>query len=192
MSDCLVINSSGQPLSLVPLSTVSWQVALRLYFTDKVKIIKEHDNWVVRSQHLEMNVPSIVIMTEQAKWDRSLKYNRHNVFVRDEFTCQLQITNKCKNRNGKTTVDNLTLDHVLPRSLGGKTTWTNVCTCCKDCNGKKGNDKTILPKKLPKKPTYYELLAKRKNRPLFIKDIAWNDYISWPEDLVTVTPHKSE
>ena len=61
MADVLVLNSDGQPLSLVPLSVVSWQVALRLIFTEKVKILKEYDDWVVRSQHLEMPVPSIII-----------------------------------------------------------------------------------------------------------------------------------
>lgn len=178
------------PLSLVPLSVVSWQVALRLLFTEKVKVLKEYDDWVVRSQHLELPVPSIIIMTDQVKWSKTLKYNRTNVYLRDDFTCQLQITSRCKDRKGKTTVADLTLDHVKPKSQGGGTSWTNVCASCKACNSEKGNDASIVPKKAPWKPTYYEILAKRKTLPICIKDEEWKFYIAWPEHLVTVVPHQ--
>jgi 5-methylcytosine-specific restriction endonuclease McrA len=191
MADCLILNADGMPLSLVPLSVVSWQVAMRLYFTDKVKILKEYDDWVVRSQHLEMAVPSIVIMSEQVKWAKTLKYSRANVYLRDDFTCQLQTTRKCKEKNGKHPIHELTLDHVVPKSHGGKTSWSNVVTCCKACNSDKGNDKTIVPKKVPKKPTYYEILAKRKTLAIHIRDEEWKHYIAWPEHLVTVVPHSA-
>lgn len=189
MADVLLLNADGMPLSLVPLSIVSWQVAMRLIFTDKVKVLKEYDNWVVRSQHLEINVPSIIIMCEQVKWAKSLKYSRNNVYLRDDFTCQLQITSKCKDRHGHSHIDNLTLDHVVPKSHGGKTSWTNVTTSCKECNGAKGNDRTILPKKAPIKPTYYQILAKRKTLPIHIKDEEWKFYIQWPDHLVKVVNH---
>lgn len=189
MADVLLLNADGMPLSLVPLSIVSWQVAMRLIFTDKVKVLKEYDNWVVRSQHLEINVPSIIIMSEQVKWAKSLKYSRNNVYLRDDFTCQLQITSKCKDRHGHSHVDNLTLDHVVPKSHGGKTSWTNVTTSCKECNSAKGNDRTILPKKAPIKPTYYQILAKRKTLPIHVKDEEWKFYIQWPDHLVKVVNH---
>lgn len=184
MSDVLVLNSSGEPLSLVPLSTVTWQTALKLVFADKAKVLKTYDDWVVHSQYLTINVPSVVIVTEHVRWNRHLKYNRINVYLRDNFTCQLQITNKCKSVKGKVDVDELTLDHVVPRVHGGKNTWTNTCTSCKDCNGEKGSDKNIVPKILPKKPSYYEILAKRKSLPLCIHDEDWKNYIPWPEHLL--------
>lgn len=190
MADTLILNADGMPLSQVPLSVIKWQVAMRLYFTDKVRILKEYDDWVVRSQHLEMQVPSIVIMTEQVKWAKTLKYSRANVYMRDDFTCQLQVTSKCKDRHGHSHIDELTLDHVVPKSHGGKTSWTNVTTSCKACNSAKGNDHTIVPKKMPRKPTYYEILAKRKTLPIHIKDADWMHYIAWPENLVTVVPHQ--
>ena len=190
MADVLLLNANGMPLSLVPLSLVTWQVAMRLYFTDKVKILKEYDDWVIRSQHLEIKVPSIVIMTEQVKWAKSLKYSRTNVYLRDDFTCQLQTTGRCKDRGGKTILPDLTLDHVVPKSHGGKTTWTNVTTSCKACNSEKGNDHTIVPKKMPTKPTYYQILAKRKTMPIHIKDEEWKYYIQWPEHLIKVIPHQ--
>lgn len=188
MSDVLLLNANGVPLSLVPLSVVSWQIAMRLLFTDKVKVLKSYDDWVVRSQHLEMPVPSIIIMSDQVKWQKTLKYSRTNVYLRDDFTCQLQITNRCKDRAGKGKIIDLTLDHVVPRSLGGKTNWTNVCTSCKECNGQKGADETILPKKQPTKPTYYEILAKRKTMPVQIRDEEWKHYIAWPEHLIRIVP----
>jgi 5-methylcytosine-specific restriction endonuclease McrA len=161
---------------------------MRLIFLGKVKVLKSYDNWKVRSQFLEMDVPSIVIMTEQAKWSKTLKYSRANVYMRDSFTCQLQITGKCRDLHGKVKVSELTLDHVVPRSQGGKTNWTNVCTSCKDCNSEKGDDETIVPKKKPHRPTYYEILAKRKTLPIHVRDAEWIYYINWPPELVKVIP----
>ena len=189
MSDTLLLNADGMPLSLVPLSVVTWQVAMRLIFTEKVKVLKSYDDWVVRSQHLEMAVPSIIIMSDQVKWAKTLKYSRTNVYLRDDFTCQLQITSRCKDRHGKSNLADLTLDHVVPRSQGGKTTWTNVTTCCKSCNSDKGDDETIVPKKAPTKPTYYQILAKRKTLPIHVRDEEWKFYVQWPDHLVKVVPH---
>jgi 5-methylcytosine-specific restriction endonuclease McrA len=186
--DTLLLNADGGPLSHVPLSVVTWQVAMRLMFLGKVKTLKEYDHWTIRSQHLEMKVPSIVIMTEQVKWSKHLKYSRANVYLRDDFTCQLQTTWRCKEAQGKVKLAELTLDHVVPRSLGGKTNWTNCCTSCKTCNSEKGNDAKIVPKKMPKKPTYYEILSKRKKLPIHIRDAEWQYYIDWPADLVKVIP----
>lgn len=188
--DTLVLNSDGMPLSYIPLSVVSWQVAMRLLFTDKVRVIKEYDNWVIRSQHLEINVPSIVIMTDHVKWNRHVKYNRMNVYTRDEFTCQLQTTKRCRSLRGRVAFSELTLDHVVPRSHGGKTSWVNVCTSCKECNSQKGNDHTIVPKKAPHKPGYYEILARRKSQPLYIRDDEWRNYLDWPADKLILTNHR--
>ena len=186
--DTLLLNANGMPLSHIPLSVIGWQTALRLVYLDKVRILKEYDEWVIRSQHLEIKVPSIVMMTEQVKWSKQLKYSRSNVFLRDDFTCQLQSTSRCRDRHGKAKLSELTIDHVVPRSRGGKTSWTNVCTSCKECNASKGNDETIVPKKKPHKPSYFEILAKRKTLPIQIRDEEWRYYIDWPEKLIRVLP----
>lgn len=186
--DTLLLNANGQPLSHVPLSVVTWQVAVRLMFLDKVKILKSYDSWTVRSQFLEMKVPSIIIMTEQVKWSKNLKYSRANIYLRDDFTCQLQTTSRCRDAKGKVKFAELTLDHVVPKASGGKTTWLNMCTSCKTCNSAKGSDHTIVPKTKPHKPTYYEILAKRKKLPIQIRDADWAFYLDWPEDLVKILP----
>lgn len=186
--DTLLLNADGMPISQIPLSVVPWQVAIRLLFTDKVKVLKSYNEWFIRSQHLEMEVPSIVIMAEQIKWSKTLKYSTSNVFLRDDFTCQLQITRKCKEVKGKVNISDLTLDHVVPRSKGGKTNWSNCCTACRTCNSEKGNNETIVPKKLPHKPTYYEILAKKKTMSIQIRDEDWKFYIDWPDHLIKLTP----
>ena len=189
--DTLILNKDGSPLSLVPLSIVSWQVAVRLISLGKVRVLKNYDNWCVRSPSITMPVPSIVICTDYVKWTKKIKYSRSNVYLRDDYTCQLQSTSKCKQNHGKAPETELTLDHVVPRSLGGKTSWTNVVTSCQTCNSEKGNNHAIKPKKAPYKPTYYEIFAKRKKHPIRIRDPEWVLYLGdWDHSLVHVTPVK--
>lgn len=183
-----MLNANGEPLSQIPLSIVRWQTALKLIFTNKAKILKEYDHWIVRSQKLEMKVPSIIIMINQVHWRKQLKYSRNNVYLRDNFTCQLQITKKCKSVHGKVKLSELTLDHIVPRSRGGKTSFLNVCASCKDCNSVKGSDETIIPKKAPHKPDYYEILAKRKSLPISIRDEHWRAFLDWNDSLIRVLP----
>ena len=159
-----------------------------LLHKEKCEVLKYYDEWVVRSQYEVHKIPSIMIMTEQIKFVKELKYSRNNVFLRDDFTCQLQMTNRCKERKGKAKITDLTIDHVVPRSKGGGTSWTNVCTSCKECNASKGNDETVVPRRKPTKPTYYEILAKRKTLPIQIRDADWAFYIDWPEHLIRVLP----
>lgn len=187
--DTLILNADATPLSQIPLSVVSWQDAIKMFFLGKIKIIKEYENWVIRSQKLEIKVPSVAIMNEHVKWNKAIQYSRNNIYLRDEFTCQLQATGRCRSLKGKVRFSELTLDHVVPKSQGGKSNWLNVCTSCKTCNGFKGDNADILPIKQPRRPTYYEILAKRKTLPLHIKDAEWAYYIDWPKDLLTISPH---
>jgi 5-methylcytosine-specific restriction endonuclease McrA len=180
MSDTLILNADGSPLSVLPLSIVSWQIGIRLLVTDKVRVLKEYDDWVVRSPSTTMHVPSVVMTTDYVKWNRKVKYSRSNVFLRDDHTCQL-----CGERPG---IYNLSLDHVVPRSKGGKTTWTNIVTACKPCNSSKGNDETIVPKKMPQRPSYYQLVAKRAKQPVVIKDEYWKNFLPWDETLINFKP----
>jgi len=190
--DVLQLNANGMPLTQIPLSVIPWQEAIAMVYKGKAKVLKEYDNWTVRSQLLDMKVPSIIIMTDQVKWEKKLKYSRNNVYLRDDYTCQLQITGRCQDQHGKWKVEYLTIDHVLPKSHKGGTNWTNVCTACKDCNSMKGNDKKILPKIKPIQPSYYAILKKRKTLPIYIRDEEWRYYIDWPEHLINVQPQPGE
>lgn len=176
MSDVLVLNADGNPLSLLPVSVIKWQTAIKLITLEKIEVIVEYEDWIVHSPSVSMEVPSVAIMPEYVNWPRQVKYNRTNVYLRDMFTCQY-----CRSKFHPSF---LTLDHVLPRSQGGVTSWKNITTSCKNCNHRKGDDRTIRPAIMPHKPSYYELVAKRKKYPLRIRDERWLDYLGWPKDLI--------
>ena len=64
MSDCLILNGDYQPLSLLPLSVVGWQQAVKLYFLDRVRIIEVYDDWQVHSPSMDLDVPALVALKE--------------------------------------------------------------------------------------------------------------------------------
>lgn len=72
----------------------------------------------------------IVLLTYDRVPKRHVRYSRLNIFARDKFTCQY-----CGEKPPRS---QLNLDHVVPRSLGGRTTWENVVCSCVDCNRRKG------------------------------------------------------
>lgn len=180
MSDTLILNSDGNPLSVVPMSVVPWQDAIRLTYQDKVRVMHEYDDWEVRSPSTTWKVPSVVMTSEYVKWNRVVKYNRTNILLRDMFTCQF-----C---GDKPPAHQLTLDHVLPRIHGGKTNWTNIVTACKTCNHNKGSNKKIVPKHMPTKPNYYQLMAHRQKFPITVRDENWLIYLDWPAENVRFEP----
>ncbi len=96
------------------------------------------------------------------------------------YTCQL-----C---GAKPPASQLTLDHVVPRVHGGKTNWTNIVAACKKCNHDKGHNRKVRPNKIPMKPNYYELMAKRMKFPVTIRDPEWLTFLSWPEDKIEIRP----
>ncbi len=180
MSDTLILNADANPLSVVPMSVVPWTDAIRLAYQDKVTVVHEYEDWQVRSPSQTWNVPAVVMCTEYIKWNRVVKYNRTNILLRDHFTCQL-----C---GDKPPAHMLTLDHVLPRIHGGKTNWTNIITACKPCNHNKGSNKNIVPKRMPEKPNYYQLMANRMKYPITVRHESWLNYLAWDTELVDMRP----
>ena len=90
----------------------------------------------------------------------------------------------------KFTPEQLTIDHVLPRSLGGATSWDNVVAACYRCNLSKGSD-LIRPSNPPHEPSYWEMVSIAKSMPLRIPDPQWQDYLQWPNQLVHVIDLKA-
>jgi|TARA_B110000881_G_scaffold203153_1_gene203662 5-methylcytosine-specific restriction endonuclease McrA len=74
----------------------------------------------------------------------------------------------------------LTLDHVIPRSLGGKTTWTNIVSACKKCNNEKASHTHIKPYKEPRQPDFYQLVS--GVNPIHIDHEIWYKYINKPTE----------
>jgi len=169
MADTLLLNADGSPTSMLPLSTITWQDAIHYMVLDKVTVLEWHENWIVRSARWETRVPAVVILKEFSKKKTQIRYSKANVFLRDRYKCQY-----CGNDvNGRTA----TLDHVLPISHGGKSTWENSTTACSPCNAMKGNNKKIKPVKMPYKPSYWELVENRKKMKFDIRHPSWEAFI---------------
>lgn len=169
MSDCLLLNGDSSPVSLLPLSVIDWQEAIKYMVLEKAIPISWHENWIVHSEHWSTPVPAVLMLTEYTKPKTSVQFSKANVFLRDEYTCQycgLQLEKK-----------DCTLDHVIPISHGGKTTWQNSATACGPCNAKKGNNHKVVPKKKMHKPDYWELVNKRKHLNFNIRHDSWRDYL---------------
>jgi 5-methylcytosine-specific restriction endonuclease McrA len=126
----LVLNADFRPLSYFPLSLWSWQDSIKAVFLDRVNIVSEYDH-AVRSPSIEIRLPSVIALKDYVRLDRRPAFTRFNVFLRDSFQCQY-----C---GGGFASEELTFDHLVPRSRGGRTLWTNVVTACQSCNLVKGN-----------------------------------------------------
>jgi 5-methylcytosine-specific restriction endonuclease McrA len=169
MPDCLLLNSDESPVSMLPLSAISWKEAIRYMVQDKVNVLEWYDEWVVRSVRWETKVPAVIMLKEFSKKKTGVRFSKMNVFLRDEFTCQYCFTSVNK--------ASATLDHVLPISMGGKTEWTNSTTACYPCNGAKGNNARIKPAKSPYKPSYWELVEKRKKLNFEFRHPSWHLFL---------------
>lgn len=134
---------------------ISWQRALCLVLQAKAEVIAEYDA-VVRSVTTQLKLPSVVRLFRYARVAVRfgvVRCTRKNVLLRDQYQCQYCGV-KC--RPGV-----ITIDHVVPRSRGGKTTWTNVVAACHNCNRKKGNrslEKSGMKlARAPQRPSWKEL-----------------------------------
>jgi 5-methylcytosine-specific restriction endonuclease McrA len=167
----LILNADASPISVLPLSTISWEEAIRYLVTDKAVVLEWYDDWVVHSEHWETKVPAVMILKEYQKKKSGIRFSKQNVFLRDEYTCQYCGTDIERKH--------ATLDHVLPVSHGGKTTFENTTTACAPCNANKGNNKKIKPKVPPYKPTYWELVDKRKKQRFDLRHPSWEQYLNF-------------
>jgi len=156
---------------MLPPSVIDWQLAVKLMFLKKVIVVKNHDDWVVHSQKLELPVPSIVMTTRYVKPRHKVGFNRKMIYLRDNYTCQY-----CGDQfAGK----DLTLDHVKPKSQGGPMGWKNIVTCCGTCNWMKGA-KALDPLNPPIEPTYWQMIKiARQHSSYTFKDPAWAEYLGY-------------
>ena len=174
----LVLNADFRPLSYFPLSLWSWQDTIKAVFLERVNIVAEYEQ-VVRSPSFEMRLPSVISLKEYVPHARRPAFTRFNVFLRDRFSCQY-----CGHRFP---THDLTFDHVVPRSKGGRTTWRNVLTACGVCNLRKGNHlpghNGIVPLTHPGEPTTWELQENGRAFPPNYLHQSWQDYLYWDTEL---------
>jgi 5-methylcytosine-specific restriction endonuclease McrA len=172
---CLVLNADFRPLSYYPLSLWPWQDVIKAVFLERVDVVSTYEQ-KVRSPSFEMRLPSVVSLKRYVTQDRPPAFTRFNLFLRDGFSCQY-----C--REG----EDLTFDHVIPRSRGGRTTWENIVTACARCNLAKGgrtpHEAHMHPRQKPRRPTAYELQDRGRRFPPHHLHESWLDYLYWDIEL---------
>ena len=159
----LVLNQGYEPVSVC-----SPRKAIILSLLMKAEIIEVRNGMHIHTISNVFPYPSVIRLFSFVRCpSKFIEISRKNVIKRDNYQCQY-----C----GKAKSD-LTIDHVLPRSRGGKDTWENLVTACHSCNSKKGNrtpeeaGMRLLNK--PKKPSYIHLLKQFAD----ISEESWNKFL---------------
>lgn len=162
----LLLDSGFQPLLAIP-----WQRAVTLWFDEKVDIVDSY-TLVVRSPSMSMQVPAVVRLRQWLRVrDPRVRLSRRNLLLRDGFRCQY-----C---GLVLTTSRLTIDHVRPRSQGGRTSWDNVVACCERCNRVKGGrtpEQAGMPLLRPPRPPR-GLPASRDGQLLQHAPIEWHAWL---------------
>ena len=183
----LVLNRNWQPVNVATVGR-----ALTLVFSERAKIVDVEDyqlyewsDWAnleppvgnpfIQAVSQKICVPEVIVLSQYNRLpDTSVAFSRRNLFKRDRFMCQY-----C---GVKPKSDELTIDHVVPRSRGGGSTWENCVLACIDCNHTKA-DRTpegagIRLKKVPVRPTWSPIYSRYETRfeswAKFINDTYWN------------------
>ncbi len=167
--ETLVLNSA-----YMPINRVSWMEAITAIYTGRAEVVNTYPDRLIRSAYETFQMPSVIrFLTRAIFKKRKVRFNRHNVWLRDKGLCQY-----CGERLSKT---EYTYDHVIPQSRGGKTTWTNIVCACMACNLKKANrtpeEAQMRLRHKPKTPVQLPgqlspVLAWKDGMPM-----AWKDYL---------------
>ena len=171
----LVLNADYTPLSYYPLSLWPWQTAVKAVFLDRVTIVENYER-EIHSPTRTMAIPSVIALRQYVKPSEHPAFTRFNLFLRDRFSCQY-----CGSPH------ELTFDHVVPRSRGGRTTWENIVTACARCNLAKGgrtpHEAHMHPFNAPRRPSAHELQERGRRFPPHHLHKSWLDYLYWDIEL---------
>lgn len=171
----LVLNADYTPLSYYPLSLWPWQTAVKAVFLDRVTIVENYER-EIHSPTRTMPIPSVIALRQYVKPSQYPAFTRFNLFLRDRFACQYCGSGK-----------DLTFDHVVPRRLGGRTSWENVTTACAPCNLRKGGRtpaQAHMPlHQKPWRPTSWQLQDNGRAFPPGYLHESWIDWLYWDVEL---------
>ena len=150
-----------------PVGIVEALEALVMCIIGKAKVLEEHDS-VIRSPSKTFKLPAVIVINRVVKYSfLTTRPNRRNICIRDDNTCQY-----CANVFNYA---DLTIDHVMPKSRGGKNEWGNLVASCKKCNQKKGSNTPeeagMKLVKIPKAPKKMSLKFKAHSEGI------WKDYL---------------
>ncbi len=168
----LLLNQGYEPIKIIP-----WQRAITLLTLHKVEVVEEYDAQI-RATSIIVQVPAVVRLRKAfRRHAKPVKFSRVNIYARDGYRCQYCAT-RC-------TTDQLTYDHVVPRSRGGRTTWDNIVSCCYTCNARKANrtpaEAQMALLSIPTRPTWMpsvQIQVSTKSVP-----DAWRDYVYWTGEI---------
>ncbi len=170
----LLLTQGYEPIKIIP-----WQRALTLLMLDKVDVVEEYDA-EIRGTSMILNVPAVVRLRRAfRRFAKPVKFSRVNIYARDEYRCQY-----C---GVKCSISQLTYDHVVPRSRGGRTSWDNIVSCCYVCNARKANrtpaEAKMVLRSTPVRPTWMPAIQIRVSTKS-VPD-AWRDYVYWTGEIDT-------
>lgn len=163
MNHVLLLNATYEPLSAIKIER-----AMILLTNNKAELVHAHPEKKIRTVQKEFSWPEVIRLKFFVRVKRrELSPSKRNIMERDAYTCQYCGTS-----------ENLTIDHVLPVSRGGKNTWGNMITCCWKCNNEKNNrtpeEWGTLPMTNPGRPNHLSVM-KIYSRDKKLK--SWEDYI---------------
>lgn len=165
MGQVLLLNKQYEPLNIM-----SWKRAFVLLIKGKAEYIDKLNQVEDYINVGSYCIPKTIKLTyEMAIPELELPFSRENIFIRDEYACQY-----C---GRKFSFEELTLDHVFPKSRGGETSWKNIVACCKSCNQKKADrtpeeaDMLLLNEPIVPDFWFFELTQKNK-----IDERYWGEY----------------
>lgn len=169
---CLLLDQSFQAIK-----AISWQRAVTLLTLGKIEVISEHDGFV-RSPTVVLKMPAVARLLHVFKrYRKPVKFSRISVFARDKFSCGY-----CGKKH---TINNLTYDHVIPKSRGGITNWQNIITSCFPCNAKKGNrtpeEAEMKLRSVPERPNWVPAIEIQLSNKKYPNQ--WKDYLHWDKEL---------
>ena len=102
--NCLLLNKDYSPISILPLSIVNWQHAIKLMFLDRITVLESYEQHVAHSSNLAIHYPAVAVTNNYFDNKRKVKFSRSNLYLRDLFTCAY-----C---NETFDYNELTIDHV--------------------------------------------------------------------------------
>jgi 5-methylcytosine-specific restriction endonuclease McrA len=173
MEQVLLLNITYEPLKII-----NWKKAMTMLFLGKVEVIEQYDR-EIHSVSFTIKLPSVVRLLRLVKRPKSpVKFSRQNIYARDRYQCQY-----C---GGRFAVEDLTYDHITPKSRGGKTKWENIVTCCVDCNRQKGGrtpaEASMQLIRKPSRPTWVPAI--RITISFHKVPDSWRDYLYWNVELL--------